>query len=60
MTMEGETLWVCHGFDDMARYDLVRDTGEFDFFSELGDEGNTEVMVSHSIISYPMNCWNES
>uniref|UniRef100_A0A5B7ASM0 F-box domain-containing protein n=1 Tax=Davidia involucrata TaxID=16924 RepID=A0A5B7ASM0_DAVIN len=37
--MEGETSWVSHCLDDIAR-----DVGEFDSFSELSDEGNKEVM----------------
>uniref|UniRef100_A0A5B7C199 F-box domain-containing protein n=1 Tax=Davidia involucrata TaxID=16924 RepID=A0A5B7C199_DAVIN len=36
--MEGETSWVSHCLDDIAR-----DFGEFDSFSDLRDEGDKEV-----------------
>ncbi|KAK9279745.1 hypothetical protein L1049_013427 [Liquidambar formosana] len=44
--MEGETSWISHCIDDIAR-----DIGEFDSFSELSDEGNKEsTLVSVDLI----------
>ncbi|THG20034.1 F-box/kelch-repeat protein At3g61590 [Camellia sinensis] len=38
--MEGETSWVSHCLDDIAR-----EVVEFDSFSQVSDEGNKEVMA---------------